>query len=99
MGIARPNSSQAVETTECAAKCDQGDGSKEATDKYSECVQSCIASLFPSSQTGSLIPGGGAAPASSAAAATGTGANSANPTASTASTGTLHISIVGELLD
>lgn len=99
MGIARPNSSQAVETTECAAKCDQGDGTKEATEKYSDCVQSCIANLFPSSQTGAMIPGGGAAPASSAgasAAATGTGANSANPTAST---GTLHISIVGELLD
>jgi hypothetical protein len=84
LGIARPNSSQAVETTECAAKCDQGDGTKEATDKYSNCVQSCIASLFPSSQTGSLIPGGAAA---SSAAASGTGANSANPTASTGTSG------------
>jgi hypothetical protein len=78
LGIARPNSSQAVETTECAAKCDQGDGSKAATDKYSDCVQSCIASLFPSSQTGSQIPGA----AASSIAASGTGANSARPTAS-----------------
>ncbi|KAF2627964.1 hypothetical protein BU25DRAFT_421458 [Macroventuria anomochaeta] len=80
LGIARPNSSQAVETTECAAKCDQGDGSAEATQKYSDCVQSCIASLFPSSQTGSQIPGGAAA---SSAAATRSGANPTNPTAST----------------
>ena len=81
MGAARPNSSQVVATNECAAKCDQGDGSSEATQKFSDCVQSCIASLFPSSQTGSLIPG---AAASSGAAASGTGASgSANPTAST----------------
>ncbi|KAJ4987412.1 hypothetical protein SVAN01_07150 [Stagonosporopsis vannaccii] len=78
LGIARPNSSQAVETTECAEKCDQGDGSAEDTQKYSDCVQSCIAQLFPSSQTGSLIPGAGAAASS---AATGSNGASANPTA------------------
>lgn len=77
MGIARPNSSQAVETTECAAKCDQGDGSAEESQKFSDCVQSCIAKLFPSSQTGSLIPGAAASPAAS-----GTGSGAANPTAS-----------------
>ena len=80
MGIARPNSSQAVETTECAAKCDQGDGSAEESQKFSDCVQSCIAKLFPSSQTGSLIPGAAASPAAS-----GTGSGAANPTASGAS--------------
>ncbi|KAJ4355282.1 hypothetical protein N0V95_003037 [Ascochyta clinopodiicola] len=83
LGIARPNSSQAVETTECAAKCDQGDGTAEATKKYSDCVQSCIASLFPSSQTGSQIPGA----AASSGAAAGTGTKSANPTASTGASG------------
>jgi len=79
LGIARPNSSQAVETTECAEKCDQGNGSAEDTQKYSDCVQGCIAKLFPSSQTGSLIPGAGAAAASSAAS--GSNGGSANPTA------------------
>lgn len=79
MGIARPNSSQAVETTECAAKCDQGDGSAEDTKKYSDCVQSCIASLFPSSQTGSQIPGA----AASSGAVTRSGTAAANPTAGT----------------
>ncbi|KAF3001427.1 hypothetical protein E8E13_007752 [Curvularia kusanoi] len=77
LGIARPNSSQAVETTQCAEKCDQGDGSAEATQKYSDCVQSCIASLFPSSQTGAQIPG-----AAASHAASGTGSSAANPTGS-----------------
>jgi hypothetical protein len=80
LGIARPNSSQAVETTECAARCDQGDGSAEATQKYSDCVQGCIASLFPSSQTAN-IPGAGAAASGSAAsgsAASGSAATGSN---------------------
>lgn len=82
LGIARPNSSQAVETTECAARCDQGDGSAEDTKQYSDCVQSCIANLFPSSQTVN-IPGQGAAPSGSAvtsgdASATATGSNRAS---------------------
>lgn len=82
LGIARPNSSQAVATNECAAKCDQGSGSPEDTQKFSDCVQSCIASLFPSSQTVG-VPG-----AASNAPASGTGAgasNSAAPTGSAAS--------------
>ncbi|KAF1932305.1 uncharacterized protein M421DRAFT_288794 [Didymella exigua CBS 183.55] len=79
LGIARPNSSQAVETTECAAKCDQGDGTAEATQKYSDCVQGCIASLFPSSQTVS-IPGAAAAASGSGASgsAAATGSNRAS---------------------
>jgi hypothetical protein len=77
LGAARPNSSQAVATNECAAKCDQGDGTPEATDKFSQCVQSCIASLFPSSQTVN-IPGGASG---TGAAATGSNA----PTGSAAS--------------
>lgn len=87
LGIARPNSSQAVETTECAEKCDQGSGSAEDTQKYSDCVQSCIAKLFPSSQTGSLIPGGAPAGASSVAASGSNAAASANPTATSGASG------------
>lgn len=51
VGVARPNESQIAETTECAAKCDQGDGSPEATEKYADCQQACLAKYFPSSQT------------------------------------------------
>lgn len=76
LGVARPNSSQAVDTNECAAKCDQGDGSPSDTQKFSDCVQACIYSLFPSTQTV-----GGPAPASSAgseATTTGTGSPAAS---------------------
>lgn len=77
VGNARPNASQAIETNECAAKCDQGDGSTEDSIAYSKCVDSCINSLFPSSQT--AFGPGAAAPSNGAS--TGTGA--VNPTAST----------------
>lgn len=74
-GVARPNSSQAVDTNECAAKCDQGDGSPEATKKFEQCVQACIGSLFPSSQTVPLgeAASGIASLASNSASATGSG--------------------------
>jgi len=70
LGNARPNASQAIATTECAAKCDQGNGSPEASAAYAKCVASCIDSLFPSSQT-AFGPGGAAA---SSAAASGSNA-------------------------
>jgi hypothetical protein len=85
MGNARPNASQVIETNECAAKCDQGDGSTEDSIAYGKCVDGCINSLFPSSQTafapgaagGAVASGSAGGAASAAASATG----SANPTA------------------
>jgi hypothetical protein len=85
MGIARPNSSQAVETNECAAKCDQGDGSPAATEKFSQCVQSCIASFFPSSQT-VAVPAVGSAGASQSGAPSA-GASATGAAQSAASSG------------
>ncbi|KAL6711956.1 hypothetical protein ACN47E_002999 [Coniothyrium glycines] len=79
VGNARPNASQAIETNECAARCDQGDGSTEDSIAYANCVDSCINSLFPSSQTAFA---GGAAP-SNGASAVASATGSANPTAST----------------
>src|SRR5262245_7468171 len=70
-GVARPNSSQAVETNECAAKCDQGDGSPEATEAYAKCQAACFASFFPSTQTNAPFAPNAA---STGAAATGSGA-------------------------
>ncbi|KAF1959153.1 hypothetical protein CC80DRAFT_533363 [Byssothecium circinans] len=71
LGIARPNESQVNETTECAAKCDQGDGSPEATKKYADCQQSCFFSKFPSSQT-AFGAGNGAASSGASAGASAT---------------------------
>jgi len=76
-GVARPNSSQVVETNECAAKCDQGDGSKEATEAFAKCQADCFASLFPSTQT--VAPFAPAVASSGAASVTGgSGTNSAS---------------------
>jgi hypothetical protein len=72
-GVARPNSSQAIETNECAAKCDQGDGSAEETEAYAKCQTDCFASLFPSTQTVAPFISGALS-----AAATGSGTNSAS---------------------
>jgi hypothetical protein len=89
VGTARPNESQVNQTTECAMKCDQGDGSPAATEKYSQCVQGCIASYFPSSQTVSAPAGTPAnSAASNAASATGAAASAASSGASAAQTPT-----------
>lgn len=99
LGIARPNESQAIETNECAAKCDQGNGSPEATDKYAKCQQDCFYSKFPSSQTiapfapgaASTAAGAGASATSAAGSAAGSaassGASRTNSAASGASSG------------
>lgn len=80
LGNARPNASQVIDTNNCAAKCDQGDGSAAAATAYAKCIDGCINSLFPSSQT-AFAPG--AAQVSSVkAGASGTTAGSASPTAS-----------------
>lgn len=84
-GVARPNSSQAVETNECAAKCDQGDGSKEQTEAYAKCQADCFASLFPSTQTAAPFAPGAAS--SGAAGTTASGSNSASAGSSPTGTG------------
>jgi len=84
LGNARPNASQVVETNKCAAACDQGDGSKADSEKYGQCVDSCINSLFPSSQT-AFAPGAPQVASGSAGASPTTG--SVRPTASAGSSG------------
>lgn len=85
LGNARPNASQVIDTNECVAKCDQGDGSDEDSIAYAKCADGCINSLFPSSQT--AFGAGGAAnavasgSAGSAASAAASATGSANPTA------------------
>jgi hypothetical protein len=79
LGNARPNASQAIATNECAAKCDQGNGSPEASIAYAKCVDSCINSLFPSSQTAF---GPGAAASNAAASGSNAATTGARPTGS-----------------
>jgi len=73
VGAAHPNSSQADQTNQCAMKCDQGDGSPAATEKYSQCVQACISSYYPTSQTVAAAPAGSGVASSAASGATQAG--------------------------
>jgi hypothetical protein len=79
LGNARPNASQVIDTNKCASKCDQGDGSASAAKAYASCVDGCINSLFPSSQT-AFAPGAAAQASSAGAGASVTG--SVKPTGS-----------------
>ncbi|KAK8181716.1 hypothetical protein HDK77DRAFT_454130 [Phyllosticta capitalensis] len=87
VGTAHPNSAQANQTTECAAKCNQGDGSPKAVQEYADCQQSCINSYFPiGSAPGVQATGTGANTAASASAtATGTETSGAKETGANAS--------------
>jgi hypothetical protein len=65
-----PNAVAVNQTTECAGKCTQGNGTQEETEAYASCQASCIsASFFPIS-TGTAISGSNTA---SGADATTTG--------------------------
>lgn len=81
LGNARPNESQVIETNNCAAKCDQGDGSDAASKRFEQCVQSCIARLFPSSQT-AFAPGAAQVSSVAAGASASNGASRPTGTAS-----------------
>jgi len=82
-------------TTDCVAKCDQGDGSKAASDKYAACRNACISSYIITSGTAApggayttkLAPGQSSPSAASAAttAASSSGAASGNSTAKSSS--------------
>ena len=89
LGIARPNESQAIETNECVAKCDQGNGSPEATEKYAKCQQDCFFSKFPSSQTiAPFAPGAASTAGSAGASATSAAGSAAGSAASSGSSRT-----------
>jgi len=82
VGAAHPNSSQVVDTTQCAMKCDQGDGTPAATAAYAKCQQACIASFFPTSQT--IAANAASVAASSAASGTASGAEASSKASGTA---------------
>jgi len=85
LGNARPNASQAIATNECAAKCDQGNGSPESAIAYAKCIDGCINSLFPSSQTAF---GPGAAASNAAASGSNVATTGARQTGAASGTGT-----------
>jgi hypothetical protein len=50
--VPSPDKNQVNKTTQCVANCDQGDGSKSATEKYSKCAQACISDNYFNSADG-----------------------------------------------
>ncbi len=71
VGSAHPNSLQANQTDECVSKCPQGDGSSSAIQNYGNCVEGCIQSYYPTSQTvGPVSVGSGSVTSVSAGATT-----------------------------
>ncbi|EER43242.1 conserved hypothetical protein [Histoplasma capsulatum var. duboisii H88] len=53
-----PNNAMANDTTACTAKCPKGDGSPGATEKYAQCVGSCIKQHFFSATSAMPNPTG-----------------------------------------
>ncbi|KAH6671381.1 hypothetical protein B0J14DRAFT_702380 [Halenospora varia] len=80
VGTAHPNSAQASQTNDCAAKCVQGNGTTAESLAYAQCIQSCISSYFPTSQTVGAAVGGSTVASGSATgtAAAGTGSKTAS---------------------
>ncbi|KAA8896121.1 hypothetical protein FN846DRAFT_966224 [Sphaerosporella brunnea] len=88
MGNPNPDASMVNATTACAAKCDQGDGSKAATEKYAACQQDCIKKYFFSSGANGATATDAATGTTAAATATGTGTSKAATATGTGASGT-----------
>src|SRR5271167_3716597 len=56
-----PNPAQVNATTECAAKCPQGNGTASDTAQYASCQSSCISSFFLTASVASTSSSGSAA--------------------------------------
>jgi hypothetical protein len=67
-----PNQSQVNATTECAAKCPQGNGTAGDTAQYASCQSSCISSYFLTA-SGASTSSSGSAATNSAGSTTGSG--------------------------
>lgn len=68
LGAPGPNENMLGDVHDCYAKCDQGDGSPEATEKFAKCGQACISEYYFSSTLGAgpkTAGGASTAPASS----------------------------------
>jgi len=82
--VPAPNTAMVIDTTKCAGECPQGNGTKEETDIYAACQQSCISSLFlPTEPTGGAAGGSGSNTEASGADATGTGSSNGDASSTT----------------
>jgi len=90
-----PNSSQVNATTECAARCPQGNGTAGDTAQYASCQSSCISSFFLTANSASTSSSGSAATNNAASttgsvettSATGSGSASSGASSTASATG------------
>lgn len=59
MQVPSPNEDQALDTIDCVAQCEQGNGTEEETAAYIECSNRCVNEHFFSSGAGTPNPTGG----------------------------------------
>lgn len=57
--VPNPNEDQALDTIDCVAQCEQGNGTEEETAAYIECSNRCVNEHFFSSGVGTPEPTGG----------------------------------------
>ncbi|KAJ9604777.1 hypothetical protein H2200_010892 [Cladophialophora chaetospira] len=70
VGVPCPSQQQANATTDCAAKCPQGNGTASETEEYANCQASCISSYFMTSSA-TAAPTGSQTAGSASASSTG----------------------------
>lgn len=58
--VPNPDEDQIEATHACVAKCDQGNGTQEQTDKYAECINACIKENYYDATQGTPKPTGAA---------------------------------------
>lgn len=80
ISVPNPDESAVNQTTECVAKCPQGDGTEEETQQYIDCSQKCVTDFF-------LTTTGGAAATQTSAAGSGSASATATPSATTVTSG------------
>ncbi|KAG9776769.1 hypothetical protein ABEF93_002334 [Exophiala dermatitidis] len=106
-----PNDAQANRTTECAAKCPQGNGTQSETEQYASCQASCVSSYFLSTGTAAPTATGssssatatfGSTDATTTGGSKGSSASATGASASASATGSsgngadaLHVGKVG----
>ncbi|KAL7798541.1 hypothetical protein V8C37DRAFT_368219 [Trichoderma ceciliae] len=87
IGVPSPDQSQVNATTQCAAKCPQGNGSAADTNTYKICIDKCINQNYFVTSEGTPQPTGSGGK-DNAASGTGTDSTAAAPTGTSGGSGT-----------
>jgi len=97
VGVPFPGESAMNSATECVAKCDQGDGSQAATDRYALCRNNCLSSFITLGTTAVAATGtgAGASPTGTGASGSGNGTNGSAASTSSEAAAPTGFNVVG----